>query len=153
MIGVARGLGHHAGLPASRREMAALCQRILAALDLEGREFDLRVVGDGEMARLNHDFLGLSGPTNVLSFPAEDPDRPEYLGEMAVSYDTAVREAFLYGQDPAGHLVRLLAHGFLHLAGFDHGPVMESLTEVACQALADPALPAVRADLSSPAAT
>ncbi|MEA4856736.1 MAG: rRNA maturation RNase YbeY [Solidesulfovibrio sp.] len=141
MIGRARGLGHP-GLPASRPELAALCRRLLRALDLEGRDFDLRVVGDAEMARLNRDYLGLPGPTNVLSFPAGDPDRPDSLGEMALSLDTVAREAFLYGQDPAEHLARLLAHGFLHLAGLDHGPVMEALTDAAVAALRDADAPA-----------
>ena len=135
MIGVARGL-FRPELPVSRFELAALCETVLAALDLDGREFDLRVVGDAEIAALNRDYLGLPGPTNVLSFPAEDPDRPEYLGEMALSLDTVAREAFLYGQDPLTHMGRLLAHGFLHLAGLDHGPVMEALTEVAAEAVA-----------------
>ncbi len=134
MIGLARGL-FHPDLPLSRGELSDLTQRILSALDLAGREFDLRLVGDAEMACLNRDYLGLGGPTNVLSFPAEDPARPEYLGEMAVSADTVAREAFLYGQDPTAHLVRLLAHGFLHLAGLDHGPAMEALTEAAVAAV------------------
>jgi probable rRNA maturation factor len=134
MIGLARGLCHPE-LPVSRSELADLCRRLLAALDLDGGDYDLRVVGDAEMAALHRDYLGLTGPTNVLSFPAEDPDRPDYLGEMAVSCDTVAREAFLYGQDPAGHLARLLAHGFLHLAGFDHGPEMEALTEAAVEAV------------------
>jgi len=136
MIGVARGLAVRPELPMTRGELADLCRTILAALDLDGREFDLRVVGDAEMAALNGEFLGLPGPTNVLSFPAEDPDRPDYLGEMALSVDTAAREAFLYGQDPATHMGRLLAHGFLHLAGLDHGPIMEALTETATEAVA-----------------
>lgn len=135
MIGVSRSL-FRPELPLSRRELAALCRTVLTALDLDGREFDLRVVGDAEIAVLNGRFLGLPGPTNVLSFPAEDPDRPEYLGEMAVSVDAVVREAFLYGQDPLTHLGRLLAHGFLHLAGLDHGPLMEALTETAARAVA-----------------
>ncbi|WP_029460129.1 rRNA maturation RNase YbeY [Solidesulfovibrio alcoholivorans] len=135
MIGVAPGL-LHPDLPCRRPELAVLCRDILDALDLGGGAFDLRVVGDGEMAALNRAHLGLPGPTNVLSFPAEDPQRPDYLGEMAVSLDTVAREAFLYGQPPRAHLVRLLAHGFLHLAGFDHGPVMEALTEQAVDALA-----------------
>lgn len=134
MIGVALGL-FVPELPATRFEIEAFCDRVLAALDLGGREFDLLVVGDAAMARLNRDHLGLSGPTNVLSFPAGDPDRPEYLGEMAVSLDTVAREAFLYDQDPTTHLARLLAHGFLHLAGLDHGPVMETLTEQAAEAV------------------
>uniref|UniRef100_I2Q3B6 Endoribonuclease YbeY n=1 Tax=Desulfovibrio sp. U5L TaxID=596152 RepID=I2Q3B6_9BACT len=134
MIGVARGL-LAPDLPGTRFEIRGLCDRVLAVLDLAGREYDLRLVGDGEMAALNRDYLGLTGPTNVLSFPADDPGRPEYLGEMAVSLDTVAREAFLYGQDPATHLVRLLAHGFLHLFGLDHGPLMEALTEHAVEAV------------------
>lgn len=134
MIGLAKGLCHPE-LPASRGELTALCARLLDALDLTGREYDLRVVGDAEMARLNHDYLKVTGPTNVLSFPAEDPDRPDFLGEMAISLDTVAREAFLYGQDPAAHLARLLAHGLLHLAGFDHGPLMEMLTDTAVEAV------------------
>jgi len=46
-----------------------------------------------------------------------------------------MREAFLYGQDPVAHLTRLLAHGFLHLSGLDHGPLMEALTEAAVSAV------------------
>lgn len=134
MIGRARGLFDPA-LPLGRYELAALAEAVLAALGLGGCTFDLRVVGDGEMAALNGEFLGLPGPTNVLSFPAAEADRPDYLGEMAVSADTVVREAFLYGQEPTAHLVRLLAHGFLHLAGWDHGPAMEAATEAAVAAV------------------
>lgn len=135
MIGRGRGV-FDPGLPLSKRELAALAASILEALDLAGREFDLEVVDDAAMAGINSAFLGLPGPTNVLSFPAEDPERPDYLGEMALSADTVVREAFLYGQDPVRHVVRLLAHGFLHLAGLDHGPVMDALTESAVSAVA-----------------
>jgi probable rRNA maturation factor len=134
MIGLARGLSHPE-LPLSRGELTTLTEAILESLDLAGQTFDLRVVADGEMAALNRAYLGLPGPTNVLSFPAEDPERPEYLGEMAVSADTVMREAFLYGQDPVAHLTRLLAHGFLHLSGLDHGPLMEALTEAAVSAV------------------
>jgi len=134
MIGLARGLSLPE-LPLSRGELTTLTEAILESLDLAGQTFDLRVVADGEMATLNRAYLGLPGPTNVLSFPAEDPERPEYLGEMAVSADTVMREAFLYGQDPVAHLTRLLAHGFLHLSGLDHGPLMEALTEAAVSAV------------------
>ena len=134
MIDVAPGLTA-SGLPTSRREVAGLCRAILEALDLDGRDFDLRLVGDGEIATLNEAFLGCPGPTNVLSCPAEDPQRPDYLGNLALSLDTATREAFLYGQDPLRHMTRLLAHGFLHLAGLDHGPVMDALTDTAVEAV------------------
>ena len=133
MIGIDRGV-FAPDLPASRPEIAALCDALLEALDLDGREFDLTLAGDAAVAALNAEFLGLPGPTNILSFPAEDPERPDYLGELALSLDAVRREAFLYGQPPGLHMARLLAHGFLHLAGFDHGPVMEALTEQAVDA-------------------
>lgn len=135
MIGLARGV-FAPDLPASRPEIAALCRAILEALDLTDREFDLSLAGDAAVEALNREFLGLPGPTNILSFPAEDPDRPEYLGELALSLDAVRREAFLYGQPPGLHMARLLAHGFLHLAGLDHGPLMESLTETAAESAA-----------------
>lgn len=135
MIGLDRGV-FAPDLPASRPEIAALCRAILEALDLRGREFDLRLAGDAAVEALNREFLGLPGPTNILSFPAENPDRPEYLGELALSLDAVRREAFLYGQPPGLHMARLLAHGFLHLAGLDHGPLMESLTETAAESAA-----------------
>jgi probable rRNA maturation factor len=123
-------------LPLSKSEMKPLLARLLAVLGLSGASVEVRFVDDAEIARLNGEFLGLPGPTNVLSFPAEDSDRPEYLGEIALSVDTLTREADLYGQDPSGHLVRLLAHGLLHLAGYDHGHAMEEMTDAAVSAFA-----------------
>jgi probable rRNA maturation factor len=46
------------------------------------------------------------------------------------------REAFLYGQTPRQHFIRMLCHGILHLAGFDHGPQMFDLTDQAVAAVA-----------------
>jgi probable rRNA maturation factor len=123
-------------LPLSRSELAPLVAHLLDVLGLSGVSVEVRMVDDAEIARLNAEFLGLPGPTNVLSFPAEDPERPGYLGEIALSVDTLFREAVLYGQDPASHLVRLLAHGLLHLAGYDHGAVMEEMTDMAVEAMA-----------------
>jgi probable rRNA maturation factor len=50
---------------------------------------------------------------------------------LALSLPTLAREAFLYGQDPAEHMLRLLSHGLLHLAGFDHGPAMDAASQEA----------------------
>ena len=115
-------------LPLSRNELKPLVSRLLDVLGLGGASVEIRFVDDAEIARLNGEFLGMPGPTNVLSFPADDPDRPGYLGEIALSVDTLSREAALYGQQPHEHLARLLAHGFLHLAGYDHGAAMDEMT-------------------------
>ncbi|AMK11393.1 rRNA maturation RNase YbeY [Pseudodesulfovibrio indicus] len=124
--------------PLSGGELRALCETLLDALGLDGRTFSLKLVDDREIARLNREFLGCTGPTNILSFPAHDPDDPElpgdegaFLGELALSVDTLARETDLYGQTPLEHLARLLAHGLLHLAGFDHGEIMFDMTDAA----------------------
>lgn len=120
--------------PLSRRELAELGAVIMETLDLEG-EVIVKLVNDAGIARLNREFMGCTGPTNVLSFPAADDgsvdgaeDSP-LLGELALSVETLTREAHLYGQPPTAHLTRLLAHGILHLAGFDHGETMHELTD------------------------
>ncbi|EGB14099.1 protein of unknown function UPF0054 [Pseudodesulfovibrio mercurii] len=132
--------------PLSRRELSGLAATLLDALGLTGRTFLLKLVDDREIARLNREFLGCTGPTNILSFPARDGDGTdaladgevgdpeddgEFLGELALSVDALARETDLYGQLPLEHLARLLAHGLLHLAGFDHGEVMFDMTDAA----------------------
>lgn len=67
-----------------------------------------------------------------------------HMGWLALSLETTVREAHLYGQNVSEHAIRLLAHGILHLAGYDHSEEMFSLTESALEAALDhlPAVPA-----------
>ncbi len=123
--------------PLSVREVRAVMLRILEVLGYEDGTLTLKLVDDVEVAHLNSEFLGCTGPTNVLSFPAVDEGEAgegESLGEIALSVDTLAREVELYDQEPVEHMVRLLAHAVLHLAGFDHGEVMDSLTESAVDA-------------------
>lgn len=118
--------------PLSRQELDQLCEIIMDSLDLMGHTFELKLVDDGEIARLNQEFMGCSGPTNILSFPSEDAEGEEVsLGSLALSVDALSREADLYGQPPVAHVARLLAHGILHLAGYDHGDEMYDLTDAA----------------------
>jgi len=121
--------------PLTRRELAEVLEALLAALGLFGAHLSLTLLNDPAMALLNAKYLGCQGPTNILSFPEADSERPEALGALFLSVDTLAREAFLYGQDPHRHLARLLAHGMLHLCGHDHGPDMEALTDLAVDAV------------------
>ena len=77
---------------------------------------------------------GAPGAPNVSGAPGAPgvpgaPNVPGAPGALLLSLDTLQRECLLYGQDPAEHLVRLLAHGMGHLRGLDHGPVMDALCE------------------------
>lgn len=122
--------------PLDLRAMGGLVADILAFLGLEGQSVELAVVDDAAMADIAGRSMGVATPTNVLAFPAtEQAEATEALGEVVLNLDALRREALLYGQDAQEHLVRLLSHALLHLAGHDHGPVMESLTEAAVSAV------------------
>ncbi|MBU1001681.1 MAG: rRNA maturation RNase YbeY [Proteobacteria bacterium] len=128
--------GLNPSMVVGRCEARDLAQRVLAALGMDSAELELTLTDDREMARLHQSTLGRTGPTNGLAFNDEDPERPDYLGEVVISVDTLARECELYGQPPLEHMARLMAHSFLHLAGMDHSPEMDDFTEAAVDAVA-----------------
>jgi probable rRNA maturation factor len=84
----------------------------------------LLITGDEGIAKLNEEYLGKPGPTNVLAFAMGEGQHggvnPHLLGDVVVSVETAKREAEDNGLDPAEHFFRLIIHGLLHLVGYDH---------------------------------
>ena len=116
-----------AKLPYHPRELRRLVQRMLQKLAPETADVEIIFVRDAEIANLNRQYLDRRGPTNCLAFPDAGRSGPLPGGSLFVSLDTLYRECLLYGQSPAAHLRRLLAHGLAHLAGFDHGEAMETL--------------------------
>ncbi len=101
--------------------------RLLRRAGAKGR-LSVLLCGDGRIRTLNRTFRGQDRPTDVLSFsPEPDPPRPPrrvgpggVLGELVVSVPMAVRQARRHGHPPARELQILLAHGLLHLLGYDH---------------------------------
>ena len=78
---------------------------------------------DAEMAEINGGMRGRPESTDVLSFPAGEPfpgERRGHLGDIAVSAQTARRQARKAGRPAEHEVVILLAHGLLHLLGYDH---------------------------------
>lgn len=104
----------------------ALAARVLAhaaAYMKAGGELSLLFTADAEMQALNRQWRGLDKPTDVLSFPADDPEIPEqlqYLGDVAIGYETSRADAEAMGRPFDGHISHLMIHGFLHLLGYDH---------------------------------
>jgi probable rRNA maturation factor len=78
-------------------------------------EVGLWVCDDAEMAELHQRFMGLSGPTDVMSFPGD----AGYLGDVAVSYQTAAQQALDAGHSAQREIAYLALHGTLHLLGYD----------------------------------
>ena len=118
--------------PLSRPELEMIFAGLAEVFGLAESSVGLRIVDDQAMALAHTQFMGCVGPTNILSFPAVEN---EHLGDMILSADTLRREAFLYNQDAFSYTVRLLAHGFLHLLGYDHGPEMDAATDQAVETL------------------
>jgi probable rRNA maturation factor len=94
------------------------------ALELKGTELSLSIVHDDEIRNLNRDFRGKDKATDVLSFPqglAECPsDQIVLLGDIVISWTTALRMAEQQGVKTRDELKLYLAHGLLHLLGYDH---------------------------------
>ena len=85
-------------------------------------EVSIRLVGIEEMSRLNHDYRGKTGPTNVLSFPAglpEDLGLP-LLGDIVICTPIVLQEASDQGKPARAHWAHMTVHGTLHLLGYDH---------------------------------
>jgi probable rRNA maturation factor len=114
------GLG--AGRPApppSRRVSRRSTSPVVFASGEELGSLTLLLTDDATVRDLNARFRQQDKPTNVLSFPAlPNPDR--FLGDVALAYGVCAREANEQGKPLAHHLQHLVAHGVLHLLGYDH---------------------------------
>ena len=76
-------------------------------------------VSDGRIRELNRQFRGIDKATDVLSFPAGEPDDLN-LGDIAVSVETAAAQAKENGLSFDDEIAQLILHGLLHLSGYDH---------------------------------
>jgi probable rRNA maturation factor len=86
-----------------------------------GGDVSLCLADDAALHALNLRWRGVDKSTNVLSFPSALPlGGATTLGDIALAYETLVREAEDLGVPLADHYRHLLAHGFLHLIGYDH---------------------------------
>jgi probable rRNA maturation factor len=87
--------------------------------DIEGQGIVILLTDDDSVQALNRDFRQKDYATNVLSFPS--PPNPEgQIGDIALAYGVCAREAAEQGKSLDHHLQHLVAHGVLHLLGYDH---------------------------------
>jgi probable rRNA maturation factor len=103
-------------VPMLRRRVLQAHQLLRSPL----RELSLVLVGNHTMARLNRQFLHISGPTDVLTFELERNSRGDATsGEIVICVQEAVRQARLRGIDAGYELLLYALHGLLHLNGFN----------------------------------
>jgi probable rRNA maturation factor len=128
---------------------------MLQCLGLADAELSVALTDDEEIHELNRVFRRRDRPTDVLAFamregaPAAVPagdgaaSLPEMLGDVVVSVETARRQAARRGRALESEVRELLAHGLLHLVGFDHqtraeARVMGAETRRLCRAAVRP---------------
>ena len=85
-------------------------------------EMTVRIVDENESAELNQTYRNKSGPTNVLSFPFENPTGMELplLGDLVICAPVVEREAKEQSKTTTAHWAHMVIHGSLHLQGYDH---------------------------------
>lgn len=117
--------------PFDRKGLRVHLTNVLAKYKLtDDIEVDVQVVGKRKMSELHHVYMNLPGPTDVLSFPLNDPadDRPFMaspdgilrLGDIVVCYPVAVEEALEKQCKVDSQIQFLVEHGLMHLLGYHH---------------------------------
>lgn len=108
--------------------------RVRRTVGVSVESVSICLVSDAAMAQMNRHYRGKRGPTDVLSFPSNGggaaagipsrklrphPPAP-FLGDIAISPETARRNARRFGRTLDDELRILILHGVLHLLGYDH---------------------------------
>jgi probable rRNA maturation factor len=103
----------------SKPALTRFLRRARSVVRLPGA-VDVLLTSDPGIRRLNREFRGKNKATDVLSFPTPEEISEEHAGDLAISLDTAARQAEACGHSLEVELKVLLLHGLLHLAGEDH---------------------------------
>lgn len=107
--------------PSYIKKLKKIAVEILKVLKLPNNsELCISIIDDIEMRKLNNEYRKIKRTTDVLSFPQDDIQGFNILGDVVISYDTAKRHSKLYEITMHDELKKLLTHSILHLLGYDH---------------------------------
>jgi probable rRNA maturation factor len=124
---------------------------MLTFLQIEQSELSILLTGDNQIHILNRQYRKKDRPTDVLAFAMREGSHSEFageiLGDVVISLETAARQAKEHDRAPLEEVTFLLAHGLLHLLGWDHDTeakdkAMRRETERLCRAAVAPVAPA-----------
>jgi probable rRNA maturation factor len=108
----------------SRVDIARRARAMLAELQMDDAELSILLTGDDQIRKLNRIYRKKNRPTDVLAFAQREGEHGEragrLLGDVVVSIPTTRRQAEAAGRPLGDELTMLLAHGLLHLLGWDH---------------------------------
>lgn len=120
-----------------------ICHQGLNAANKKHKgEVAILLTSDKKMRELNFKFRNRDKPTDVLAFPADSAVAP-FLGDIAIGYGVASKDASVENKPLLNHVVHLAVHGFLHLIGYDHQTDEEAklMQDLECLALESIGIP------------
>ena len=94
--------------------------------NVDNLEFNVIIINNEEIHKINKEYRGIDRPTDVISFALEDYKDIKYendyrvLGDIYISIDKVKEQAKEYGHSFERELSYMLVHGFYHLMGYDH---------------------------------
>ena len=106
-------------LALSKPALTRFLKRARTLIGVPG-EVEVLLTSDAELKRLNRAYRGKNKATDVLSFPTPPEIAEHHAGDLAISVDTAARQAATFGHSVDLEVKILLLHGLLHLSGEDH---------------------------------
>ncbi len=99
-------------------------KKILKFTQVQQIDFDLTLLGDSEIRKLNRQFRKKDQVTDVLSFPLYEKKEARrggvFLGDIVISLPSTRKQAKEHGIKFEEELLFLIIHGTLHLLGYDH---------------------------------
>lgn len=109
------------------KEIEKLMDYACKYMKLDNVTFNIIIVDNEEIHRINKEYRGIDRPTDVISFALEDEkdmmlseEVGRILGDIYISIDKCRSQAEEYGHSFLRELAFLSVHGFLHLQGYDH---------------------------------
>jgi len=104
--------------PTDQGEIQAKFLIFLETAHLHGRSVNLHLAGIQEIQELNRSYRNRDQATDILSFAYGLEEEP--IGDLALCLEVAKTQAKQNGWELKIEILRLLAHGLVHLMGYDH---------------------------------
>ncbi len=100
-----------------KKSFSQVAKIVLKGENRQTESISLALVAGAEMKKLNKKFRSKNKPTDVLSFELNDE---LYLGEIIICPEVVADNAKKYGVSIKSEMLKVFAHGILHLCGYDH---------------------------------
>jgi probable rRNA maturation factor len=135
--------GHEKWTPSEWKQIRRQLRLIEKSVGLLSTDVSIAFLSDADIADLNLTFRGNPCPTDVLSFPSEPAtsermarglDEKDYLGDIAVSLDSARRQSRDLAHSLSDEIGILVVHAMMHLVGLDHErSIQEARLQAECE--------------------